>query len=256
MPGLSDLIDNMQKYFASSRQGQMQQPIGQPNTVLPALGMAAGVGSGGLMPALLGIVGALGHKQAIGPNGEPVLEGMIPTKGNLEEFDSRRAALMKQLIGLDAHTPEAMNALSYLGARYPNRMTTADNGIFPSYNLPDSTRGTMQRGILSDTKGNPVPSSTPDLLSIKYNPLAQGMVSKNTGVGELVNTIAHETQHTVDASRWPADKWVVGRAGEYTDRQIEIRARQAGDTALQGYLKYKGLTEAQTKPNWETVSSK
>lgn len=178
----------------------------------------------------------------------PVDMSMIPTAANLDRFNAIKGALASGLRRTGRHGSEAIEALSYMGARYPNRMNTA-TGISPqvgeykgAIDVPYDFLGVKVTN--ANNRNLPPGKAGP----IVYNPEAIGSLH------DLIGTFGHETQHGVDSVRRGYQYLQKGRTMQrlmeglglehlypYKAIPSEGRAYQAGDTAAQGYDKYQEL---------------
>lgn len=163
-------------------------------------------------------------------------EGMIPTLENLDKFNAIRKAIAQALP--EDLPQQAKNALSYMAVRYPKRMQSARAII--GENMGPGFGGSYQAST-SGQKG-----------TVYYNPNQKSM-------SDIVGSLAHETQHSVDVNRKGVDFLAEGIPNmlglkflpkldrnrlpieQYKALPSEANAYQAGDTAKASFAKYLDL---------------
>lgn len=217
-------------------------------------------------PALLGPLGPLESlvnlqrmaqpSPFVGPQQPVSGEAMIPRPGNLEKFNSIKEAIASVLAKSPQKlSPDAIEAMSYMGARYPNRMQTAQS-IRPA-DLPAWNGGYFGHPTKSLDLG-----PLTKLLDIKVSdPAAKGHVRFNQGfdLEGMIQSLGHETQHSTDYQRKGPEFLLKGRGmnqvkdiidnlmgrprnvERYMQLPSEIPAYQAGRTAVEGYKKYDAM---------------
>lgn len=259
-------------------------PSGTPSSLGEVLGQiltytgAAIPGPGQLLGAA-GLIDSLpGSPTNLVGNSDAKL-GMIPTVDNLDRFESMKGAIKSQLLK-QGYSPEGAEAMSFMGARYPQRMSNNINAITENSSLPDDVAGqvstlpakgqnpvtyALKRGITKMIGGTPS-APEPSSFTIDLNP-------NGATPTDLTSTLAHETQHALDVNRngalsvsQPMTRGVqgamesagLGDAFPYTSIPSEARAYKAGDTAAAAYQKYlklnpsAGAIEKPTLDRWGT----
>jgi hypothetical protein len=163
------------------------------------------------------------------PREDGVQLGMIPTPGNLKDFQSKLSSIRSELNNIQA-APRDLDVLAFLKTRYPNRMSVT------KYYTPTER-----------LHGNEMAEFRPHAGAgehvIAWNEQA------HPSADVLAASLGHESQHATDLARLGKDFLSRGREtvppsiAAYNAIPSEVRANQAGDTAMRAYLKYKQLVE-------------
>lgn len=209
-------------------------------------GTIAGLGDlvNAVTAARMPLEGAL---SAISPEDQGYLTAMIPTGRNIKTFSrimKFNRKLAEQTLSRAGRTPsqEMIDAYAFMMARYPKRMSKAPVYEFETPNA----------------KGG---------YSIHTNDIVVDSKNHGAKLDEYASTLAHETQHAVDAKRMaqaklnPGHFRSVGEGGSYRlpddfaalgyrggapdrlyrEQPIEKRAFKAGDTGAKSLRDYQEL---------------
>ena len=191
-----------------------------------------------LIPMALNALAAFDHPD---PN---VLQGMIPTKSNLKDFNGIKDSIKEFLFKSKSGWADSQReAIAYMMARYPNRFNTVEGlqVVNPTLkNIRANPKDLLNEEGIKFVEGKASwlydgPTANPP-----QHPQAQVKIRMETPTDSIpadyIPTLARESQHGVDSLR--------------NDILYDIfnptRADQAGRTALEGYKNYSQLqAEAQ-----------
>jgi len=173
--------------------------------------------------------------------GQQVLGSYIPTASNIKEFENRRLQWKADNWYKIQHLPdEVQDQVSYMAARYPNRMA-----IPTSITADPSLTGSTIRGqfkAYNQYPNNPLTQTS----HVTYDPFS----------GAIPTTLGHETQHAVDLQRKGVGFFATDKPrntmtyDEYANLPDEKRAFQAGATAGNSYKKYEDILYNKQLTDW------